>query len=255
MNIYLASDLHLDIHKLPPNVEIPFMGGILILAGDTCESRFYEKSQDLRRICKSFDKVYAIAGNHEYYHGDIYISEDIIHVDTMDIENFEFLQKEIVKLPGNVNLIAATLWTDFNKGDPLSKIHAEYGLNDYNYIKNSTKGMYDSKKLRANDIQLINKDHFQFIEKSVRESEKCIIVSHHAPLMSHASDGYANDDLNHAYASDYSEFILNNTDKIAVWAHGHTHDDKETIFGNTKVVTFARGYIPIEFECKKIYEI
>lgn len=232
------------------------MGGVLLLAGDTCEARFVEKSKDLRRICRSFDKVYAIAGNHEYYHGDIYMSEDHIRVDTLDIENFNFLQKEAVKLSDEVTLIAATLWTNFNKGDIVAKVKAEFGLNDYRLIRNGSTTYSMVERLTASDIEAINKDHFNFIQDEVKKANKCIIMTHHAPIMNHINPEYVrHGDVNYAYASDYSEFILDNTDKIAVWAHGHTHDKRETLVGNTRVITNARGYVPSAFEARKIINV
>lgn len=259
MNIYLSSDLHLDIHKLPPYEKIPYYGGVLLLAGDICESRFYFASKDLRTICNAFDYVYAIPGNHEYYRDDLNTTVDNIRHDTADIPNFTMLQKDVVALPNGMTLIAATLWTDFNKGNPLMKQTAQYGLNDYNYITNQAQSghMYGYKsKLHVNDVQMINNDHLKFIIQSLDAATgKCIVMTHHAPLVSHANP-YASGvqgPMDWAYMSDLESLIASHDGKLVAWVHGHTHDERLTKVGNVSVMTHARGYVPADFDPARVY--
>jgi len=259
MKIHLASDLHLDIHTLPKGVPVNWRGGVLLLAGDTCETRSLKNPyvvEDLARICAAYDQVFTVTGNHEYYNGDINLDEDLFKQRTAHIPNLRLLQKESVDL-GSVKLIAATLWTDLNKGDPFVKGQGRMLLNDYRRIDNAPSTPYNHNPvLTTQDTCLIHKDHLNFITEEILSSDKCIVMTHHAPILEHINrkrGGYVSNDVTgFFYCSDLSQLILDNTNKIKLWAHGHTHEEKQTWVDKTLVATNARGYSPFEFEPMEI---
>lgn len=47
--------------------------------------------------------------------------------------------------------------------------------------------------------------------------------------------------MNGGYASDLSEFILDNP-KIKLWTHGHMHQNHDYLIGTTRVVCNPKGY-------------
>ncbi|TFH10751.1 MAG: hypothetical protein E4H07_05000 [Nitrosomonadales bacterium] len=250
MNIYFTSDLHLDVSKLPVRIDIPFYGGILLIAGDTGEARNFAYMSDLRRICAAFDEVYAITGNHEYYNEKIEYAEQNIRNDTKDISNFTLLQNGVVKL-GKYHLITNTLWMDVNKKDPVEINKIARGMNDFALIsiKDRENMMVPGyRTFHPTDAIRIHEKHKKFIEKEVALYDNCIVMTHHAPILEHANlQGY-DGGLMYGYASNMTKFILDNTDKIPYWIHGHTHDHHMTLVGNTKVITHARGYEYTPFE-------
>jgi predicted phosphodiesterase len=64
-----------------------------------------------------------------------------------------------------------------------------------------------------------------------------------APSFASVNKKYAHEKtMNGAYASDLSEFILDN-ENIKVWVHGHMHDPVDYMIGDTRVVSNPRGYI------------
>lgn len=251
MDIHLASDLHLDIYGLLPDNVLSRRDGILLLAGDTCEANSFNIKNrygvtpldDLKRICNAFDFVYAIPGNHEYYNSSTLTAEDIIRDITKDIPNFKLLQEEVVDLTPSTQLIAATLWTNINQGNVEDKLIGMMQMNDYNTIRTSD-GPYENSILHPDDTEELHKKHLKFILDELERTSNCIVMTHHAPLMSHANINRNRGRVKHFYASDLSTIIENNTDRIAYWAHGHSHEARQTMMEDTIVLTHARGYCP-----------
>lgn len=251
MKLYLASDLHLDISGLLPDENIPYMGGTLLLAGDTCEvaaitAGYKLVRQNLAQICNAFDQVFMIPGNHEYYDGHIAYAEDILRLELPSIaDNITLLQKDIVELEPGLSLIAATLWTDMNKEDPMDMLRMPRFMSDYNYIKN-TSDVGLLCELSVHDVVDIHKDHLKFLSNALKTTEnRCVVMTHHAPLKELFNEERAR---RHyfmnvpGYVSDLQYLIEEHTDKLPLWVYGHTHENRETVIGNTRIVTNARGY-------------
>jgi hypothetical protein len=51
--------------------------------------------------------------------------------------------------------------------------------------------------------------------------------------------------MNGGYASDLSEFILDNPE-IKFWTHGHMHDPSDYMIGDCRVICNPRGYVGYE---------
>ncbi|MEL6837186.1 MAG: metallophosphoesterase [Bacteroidota bacterium] len=73
MNIQICSDLHLEFASnrawLTEHPLIP-KGDILLIAGDTYHlDRDYGALDFIQKAANSFERVYLIPGNHEYYGG------------------------------------------------------------------------------------------------------------------------------------------------------------------------------------------
>jgi hypothetical protein len=71
--------------------------------------------------------------------------------------------------------------------------------------------------------------------------KKTIVMTHHAPTFQSVHPRYAGDILNHAYATDLSELILDNPN-IKYWFHGHMHDSIDYMVGECRVLCNPRGY-------------
>ena len=69
---------------------------------------------------------------------------------------------------------------------------------------------------------------------------------------------YQSDLLSAAFSSNLEEFIKKYTNKIDVWAHGHTHHSVNYQIADTRIISNQRGYSSIEkfnFDCGYIVEI
>jgi predicted phosphodiesterase len=260
MKIHLASDLHLEFNDLT----LPG-GEVLLLAGDVCEVRELKKNNyntqyvptkgKLRedRFLRFFNeevtkyqKAFYIAGNHEYWGSKFHKV-----VDTMKFavpSNTTVLDKNCFEYNG-VLFIGATLWTNFNKRDPMTVQMSPRMMNDYQHITVHKHGIY--RKMIESDVY---EDHvnamtqFEKFLKTNNETKQLpiIMMTHHAPSTLSIPSYYKNKyEMNGNYVSDLSETILDNP-SIKVWVHGHTHDQFRYQIGDTWVLCNPRGYYGYE---------
>ena len=283
MKIAVASDIHLEFGDLFLKNEEN--ADVLVLSGDICTAKQFKHKPKERMMVKDFFKrcafqfphVVYIMGNHEHYNFDIANTYDRLKAELADLPNIHLLEKETWE-HNSVTFVAGTLWTDINKGDPLTLWHCGKGMSDFSVITNSNRmvqhkrNVYHESK-RNEDGTLIVKavDHYQspskwsvedsvedhkkmldFINIVTQDKTKCYVaVTHHAPSPISIAESYRFDTLmNGAFASDLSEFILDRP-QIKLWTHGHMHNVSDYMVGDTRVVCNPRGYIGHEQRAKE----
>lgn len=246
MKLQIVSDLHLEFAP----IQIDNAGAdALVLSGDICvanyfkrgpESPYYAKAIEFHEffahVSKQFPIVFYILGNHEHYRG--YLPE-----------NAFLLQRELTAYPniivldmgftdyGGYRFIGGTLWTDFDKGDPLAMNQAEFGLNDFRLI--TTEGY---RKLSPHYVFRKHKDFLNYISDNV--TKNTIVLGHHGPSWESVSGDYRSgrySHLNPAYVSDLTAFIEQRPD-IKLWTHGHVHSSHDYMIGETRIFANPRGY-------------
>jgi DNA repair exonuclease SbcCD nuclease subunit len=198
----------------------------------------------LKRCSQEFPHTVYIAGNHEFYHGKFHGSLDDLYNECSKFTNVYFMENDLKVIDG-INFIGCTLWTDMNKGDPLTLHSVTDMMNDYRIIRNDEKGF---TKLRPAHTMARHRNSMTYIRNVIagRHSEKFVVVGHMAPSKLSTHPMYANDTLmNGAYSSDLSDFILDHP-QIKVWTHGHTHHNFDYMLGSTRIVCNPRGYIGYE---------
>jgi predicted phosphodiesterase len=282
MKIKLVSDLHLEFTDInitnDENVDVLILGGDIMIAGDLYEHpetsygmysninladlgrrqavalRFRDF---LRRVSFQFPHVIYIAGNHEFYHFRWFQTLDVLRDECAKFSNIYFLENDIKKID-DVTFIGSTLWTDLNKGDPLTLHAVRDMMQDYNIIRNEKLGF---TKLKPVDSALRHRRSVEYVQKIVegKTDEKFVVVGHHAPTRLSIHEMYQSQHLtNGAYASDLSEFILDHP-QIKLWTHGHTHHPFDYTIGETRIVCNPRGYEGYEpdngWDPKKVIEI
>jgi Icc-related predicted phosphoesterase len=258
MNITLLSDLHLDISGY---MELPG-GDVLILAGDICEVKELSKEFHSTKLidrtpgaypCWDFfeyqvtkyKKVFYVMGNHEHYRGRFDKTYDLLK--SMMPSNVTLLEKECFEYEG-VFFLGATLWTDMNKGDPMTVHVVKEMMNDYRIIQNfyPEKGLYH--KLTPHDTVMDFRKAMQYFKFMLSEKKDMpvVVITHMAPSFNSVNEKYLRAGVaNGGYASDLSEFILDHP-HIKVWVHGHMHDPVDYKIGDTRVLSNPRGYLPWE---------
>jgi predicted phosphodiesterase len=267
MRVSVISDIHLEMGDL----ELPG-GDVLIMAGDIMESRnirpeLYDPENKLASLlsansrgredryyrfmaeeCAKYRQVIYVAGNHEHYKNDFNRSHE--QLATILPDNIKFLQNQSFVLDG-VLFLGATLWTDMNRGNPLTIEQARYSMNDYRTIRilDHNRG-YAGKFTPEMTIRehIKSKDFFksQLDQNRLAENLPVIVVGHHAPSRMSTHPRYQNDiHMNGSYSSDLSEFILDYPE-IMAWHHGHTHDRFKYQIGNTWILCNPRGYYGYE---------
>ena len=242
MKIAIVSDLHLDFQNINKYAFLNEENAeILLIAGDTCESKNLDKFKNtFKNICDKYKDVFIIAGNHEFYKNFHADSLDQLYEFSRKFNNMHFLNNDCINLSENYILIGSTLWTDFNKGNPLVMNTAKDIMNDYKLIKIIKNGY---RKLAPRDTFEFHIRSKEFIESELNnnKNKKVILFTHHAPsflsLQNNSKPSY--DD--YCFASDLSNLILDNS-HIKYWIHGHTHFSANYTIGNCNVISNPRGY-------------
>jgi predicted phosphodiesterase len=265
MKIKVVSDLHLEFSdiniKNDENCDVLILSGDIMVATDLHDhpaSSFDPWSPGaiadlgrrqqtalrfrdfLKRCSFSFPHVVYVAGNHEFYHGKWNQSLTTLSNECAKFPNVYFLEAGSKKID-DVTFIGGTLWTDMNKGDPLTLHAVRDMMNDFRVIKKDLEGYTN---LKPADTVIRHKHMLGYIRTVVAErpDEKFVVVGHHSPSKLSTHEQYANEYLmNGAYSSDCTEFIMDHP-QIKLWTHGHTHHPFDYVVGETRIVCNPRGY-------------
>jgi Icc-related predicted phosphoesterase len=265
MKIKVVSDLHLEFSDI--NIKNEQGCDVLILSGDIMIAEdlhdhpaadfnpysygaFAELGRKqqrvsifrdfLKRCSFQFPHVVYVAGNHEFYNGKFHKGIQYLRDECAKHANVYFLEND-TKIIDDVVFVGATLWTDMNRGDPLTLHAVRDMMNDFRIIRNDEKGY---TPLKPADVALRHRATLQYFRLMLSEhkDKRCVVVGHHAPSRLSTHEQYKNEHLmNGAYSSDLSEFIMDHP-QVKLWTHGHTHHPFDYVIGETRVVCNPRGY-------------
>jgi predicted phosphodiesterase len=234
-DIMVAQDLH-DHHAADFN---PYSSGALADLGRKMQ-RVVRFRDFLKRCSFQFPHVVYVAGNHEFYHGKFYAGIDYLREECAKYPNIYFLECD-TKVIDDVTFIGGTLWTDMNKGDPLTMHSIEGMMNDFRIIRNDRR---EYARMSARDVVDRHARTLSYFRSVLAEQHdrKFVVVGHHSPSFQSVHEIYKNQYLmNGGYHSDLSEFILDHP-QIKLWTHGHTHHPFDYVIGETRIVCNPRGY-------------
>lgn len=227
MKIQVLSDLHREFSRY----EITKTDSdVIVLAGDIdVGSAGIEWAKTLEK------PVIYVAGNHEYYHGDI----DFTLADMREkaaASNVHFLEQDAVTIDG-VTFLGCTLWTDYEVfGEHMQAACmklAERSMNDHRII---TKG---SERFLPKDARAINLTSKAWLKEHLESAKgSSVVVTHHLPLLKCTDPRYMHDLLTGSFASELNHLM----DKADAWIYGHTHDSHSFQAGKTHVLSNPRGY-------------
>ena len=262
MKIRVISDLHVDVnHNYPFSLDKDEI--FTIICGDT--SGFINKTR--KWVKDNVSSGLFIIGNHYGY------NDDMIPYQTMCARlkrsfplsgSVSFLQNSY-KIVDDVVFVGATLWTDYmldasNEDERnISMMIARRSMNDFRFcLYVGSDGI--ERQITPTDCVYEHNKSLDYLGKICDrfKSKRIVVVTHHAPSRQSISNKYRSSDVNGAYASDLSGFILDHPN-IKLWCHGHVHEDKDYMIGNTRVVCNPRGYelwdAPHKFDKNLIVEI
>jgi predicted phosphodiesterase len=266
MKITVVSDLHLEFAdcfdiKNADNADVLILSGDIMIAEDLHDHPHFDfnpyshgafadlgrKQQRvatfrdfLKRMSNLFPHVVYVAGNHEFYNGKFHKGIQYLKDECAKFPNVHFLERDCVKIE-DVTFVGGTLWTNMNKGDPLTLHAVRDMMNDFRIIKNDAKGF---TPLKPADTAIRHRETLDYIRSVIAEKhdEKFVVVGHHSPSFQSVHEQYKNEHLmNGAYHSDLSEFIMDHP-QIKLWTHGHTHHTFDYVIGETRIVCNPRGY-------------
>lgn len=262
MKIQLMSDLHLEFEPTfrPDNVG----SDVLVLSGDVCVANYFTRSElspyydramlfhdFFTHVTNEWDNVVYVAGNHENYHGYIDTTYQVLR-NMLQFRNLHILDNQYVDI-GEVRFVGTTLWTDINRGCPVTENYLRGAMNDFRIIqwkKNYRRFTpLDAKSLHTHAL-------YNIVENS-RDHDKVVVCTHHAPTFQSVHPKYHSKTyMNGGYYSELTDFIMTRP-QIKLWTHGHMHDCFDYEVGTTRVWCNPRGYNDENpnFEKNKIVEI
>ena len=238
MKVTYCSDIHTEFMQNDKEYYHPGTGEVLILAGDigvagdlVDEDSYFQRF--LRDCVEGYDKVFMVLGNHSHYDFN-FLETEKLHRELMPA-GITLLENQS-EYYGGIHWVGATLWTDFNNGDPLQMLDAEQVMNDYHIICHGDRKLRPSDTLHEHDETVT---WFNQVLPTLRG--KIVMITHHCPTY-HSLSGKYGSQMQGCYATDLSQMIY--TCSPHLWVHGHCHESADYMVGTTKVKSNPRGYVP-----------
>ncbi len=208
MSNYVYSDNMIE--RVAPN---------LIIAGDIGNPFDDKYKKFLSKLSCKFDKIFIIAGNHEYYSFyknkvqydrnqmnwfDVVVNQIISVVS--QFTNIIFLNNDTYDIENtNITIFGGTFWTRINDDEDVGNF-----VSDYIHIPEFTKTV-------SNNLHEIA---IQKLSNVLKTDRLLVVISHHIPKMNLIDIRYRHSGYDSAFASDIVEA---DNIKIVAWIYGHTH--------------------------------
>ena len=232
MKLHILNDLHIEFEDFePPATD----ADVVVLAGDIgvgmeglrwAEDRFPNKH------------VIYVPGNHEFYHHDIALIEEL---KAQAPDHIHVLNDDQVIID-RVRFLGSILWTDFalfGEADRFFAMRqARQHMTDFSIIQIHGQRFTPEDAIR---LHMASRDWLTAM-LAQPFAGMTVVVTHHAPSSQSVHPRYANDLLTPAFASNLE--TLMDSDRVALWIHGHIHDAFDYEIYGTRVVCNPRGYAP-----------
>lgn len=247
MKLHILNDLHIEFEDFDPSVTD---ADIIVLAGDVGVGM-----EGLDWVEEQFPDrpVIYVPGNHEFYHHDIALMDEM---KAQAPDNIHVLNDDQVVIDG-VRYLGSILWTDFALFGEADKFfamqQARQQMTDFSIIKN------DGQRFTPEDTIALHTASRDWLRTMLNEpfDGKTVVVTHHAPSSRSVHQRYARSLLTPAFASNLEDLM--DEDHVALWVHGHMHESFDYEVYGTRIVCNPRGYAPMalnpEFRPQFIVEI
>ena len=245
MRIAVYSDLHLEfltqcaLETLINNLVSDSDIDLVVLAGDIVSVGRVSFLDKLSNLLNKWNKpVIYVLGNHEYYGNQSILKTEIELRNYLSSNhpNVHLLLNDWVDIDG-LNIFGGTMWTDFNKSNPIDLEIARSRISDYNAIK--TNRVDFLKPLDT--VELHNRFKCILLKWLNITTKPRVIISHHAPCINPLTQ-YVDSPLQAAFNSEDMLEVIN-THQPDLWIYGHTHEADDRMIGNTRVVSNPLGYL------------
>lgn len=251
LKISLASDLHLDGIPIDQQPKFP-AGDVLLLAGDIIiadalkyDIQRHKYKHFFDHVTKLFDRIFIIAGNHEYYHSEIEEGEKALRQFYSNYPKIEFLQNEAREIESGVMLWGGTLWTDYKNHWAEAMLMADQCMNDHWSILRS-----DHKFFKPKDAYAMHREHRQSLlnhisaHRFANPEARWIVMTHHVPFYEALNTKRWGEDnsLNYAFGCTDMWDAIEAYNNVMLWHSGHTHDANDLFINDTRMIINPLGY-------------
>ena len=232
MKLHILNDLHIEFEDFKPPV---IDADVVVLAGDIGVGM-----QALSWVQYRFPDrpVIYVPGNHEFYHHDIALIDEL---KAQAPDNIHVLNDDQVEISG-ARFLGSILWTDFALFGEADKFfamqQARQGMTDFSIIRNGGRPFTPEDAIK---LHTASRDWLaSMLAKPF--AGKTVVVTHHAPSSQSVHPRFARDLLTPAFASNLENMM--DGARVALWTHGHMHESYDYEIYGTRVVCNPRGYAP-----------
>jgi predicted phosphohydrolase len=223
LKIKLESDIHIEFQSHKPDLEDI---DVYIIAGDL--GQFKNEKKWLIELTDKYPSVdiVVVAGNHSYYQSNIESVNRKLKELSDQHNRMHYLQNDSVVING-IRFIASTMWTDFNKSNPLDMHDAQNGMNDYKCIRCNN----GESRFTPHHAVRLHKEAKEYIFKTLEESEEdTIVVTHHKPFVTN------NNYLSSAFEVELRGDLIESRKPPILWFSGHDHASLSKLFDTSNGV-------------------
>jgi predicted phosphohydrolase len=246
--VQLLSDTHLEMWERrfydttgglvlpPPFTTIERKARYLALLGDIGYPHQASYGYFLRRMAEKFDKVFVVAGNHEYYNAEVAQTQERMRKVCAEMpDKLYYMDKLSILTDEGVRILGCTLWSHIPDQD-VSAVSRR--MNDYHLITNGRR------KLTVADTNAWHQEELAWLKEELQKAkangETVVVMTHHAPIEKSCHPQYYGSQINVAFATPLDDIITN--PPIAAWLYGHTHYCSEVNTNGVRVISNAMGY-------------
>eukprot|EP01116_Phalansterium_solitarium_P003412 TRINITY_DN14232_c0_g1_i1.p1 TRINITY_DN14232_c0_g1~~TRINITY_DN14232_c0_g1_i1.p1 ORF type:complete len:305 (+),score=45.87 TRINITY_DN14232_c0_g1_i1:534-1448(+) len=234
--LQIASDIHVeffsnDNRMLSPDVITP-SAPCLALLGDIGLAHEPRYEKFLLEMSRRFERVFFLAGNHEYYntYGARYslqqLDAKMRSICEAHASRLQYMDRTSVLLDG-VRILGATLWTDIPEQ---YQQRIQHNMADYHVIFFDDPASADARLFTVADSVALHRQQMAWLEAELQKAkaagERVIVLSHHVPSPNQPSaPEFGGDPGNHGFSTQLEQYFKEGSlgYPIDVWACGHTH--------------------------------
>ena len=249
MAIQILSDLHLEAPKAYDIFAIVPKAPYLALLGDigTIVSHKNEYLAFLTTRLKQFRAVLFVPGNHEAYHSNWPDTLDALRTFERDVRKdetlgeFVLLDRASFRIPDtNGVILGCSLFSQKTKWQSALGSMTSTRTGDWDVGTHNEAHRRDLAWLNAQVAEYENSE----------EDVKIMIFSHWSPSLDERAiePRHAGSKVSSAFSTDFAGEVCFRSDKVKVWAFGHTHYncdfvvEREEGAGGLRLLTHQRGY-------------
>jgi len=224
MKLTIFSDVHLEFHQDQGKSFLDSFGGeTVIVAGDLGLIQGGSFHFGVERLCRNFQHVIIVLGNHEYYFSTRLMVEHQVSELKKQFPNLHILDNQTITIEGQ-RFVGTTLWFE----ETLEARSRLFQFSDGAVIKGLNQWVWDA-----------NRKSKSFLRKSVRSED--IVITHHIPIAQGSDPRWAGTFLQPFFVCPMDDVIADNKPKL--WVYGHTHDSHDFTLCETRFVCNPFGYV------------
>ena len=237
MKLHILSDVHLEFCSLkPPRTN----ADVVVLAGDIGHGT---KGIQWARDSFPDQAIVYVPGNHEFYGTDRPETLAAMRAAARECGVYLLDEDEVVlqskDAQEGVRFLGCTLWTDFclcgEEFLDYAMTAGKNSLTDFRLIHEGGARFTPTRSIELHEKAL------EWLDGMLKMpfDGKTAVVTHHLPSKRSVADRFKADLLSACFASEL-DYLFG---KMALWVHGHTHDNFDYEVNGTRVVCNPRGYV------------